>query len=123
MNEDPLDFEYIIEDGEMIGLEAEREIISEQEWISSDRTCLIAAMMAFIPAQNDYKIFPNELSQYLAPLNYVPFQNFEFELAGVSVSYTIEYSGYTDTGEFLQATTGENLYYHMKFRMIKVENE
>lgn len=121
LNQEPPCFEYIVEDGEMVGLEVKRDMNSGEEWIASDQTYLAVAMMAFGPAQEEYKNYKKEWEQYITNMENAPFESVAFEVDGMSVSYTVTYSGYEERGLYLCAIEGEEREYHMTFRMMKTE--
>ncbi len=123
LNQEPPCFEYIVEDGEMIGVEVKRDRNSAEEWIASDRIYLATAMMAFGPAQEEYKNYKKEWGQYITNMENAPFESFAFEVDGMSVSYTVAYSGYEKQGLYLYAIAGEEFEYHMTFRMMKTGEE
>lgn len=96
--EDESTFEFFEENGVMTGLRIQKTMLSDdgRMYISWNASEMNLAIMAYVWAQDEWSPFKDETPDILTHISENSFENFEFEVCGVSIQCEVEYDKTAD---------------------------
>jgi len=115
----PKQYEIIEENGVVTSVSFEVE--SKDMMIASSNAEMMACVMSYVAAQPEMNIFKLRSEKIMNNFKDRFFQSFEFTSAGINVSCKVEHSGYYQGNNYLVANEGEDNYYHLVFKMEKID--
>lgn len=119
------DFQFEEKDGYIKSVSLSYQKENNQEYmIGSYQNEMIVSILAFVQAQDEYKLFSDELEKIAAEISESPFKDFEYELCGIRVMCDFEYEGYvsSESTGFLISEEGMENYLSLSFKMEKIDS-
>lgn len=90
----PPEYHFFQKDGVMTGMEFTIQIEEADLWVPSYQEEMILSIRSFVTAQEEFWALGRETEPVLLRIQDQPFQSFQTTVCGVSLTCTVEYSGY-----------------------------